>query len=441
MKRLNIFKIHSQFGKYSINTLWMLTEQILRLLAGFFVGIWVARFLGPDQFGIYSYSLAFAGIFTGIAKLGLDNIIVRELVKYPEKSNFYLGTAFWMKLIGAFCLLIIVGIMLLVIPNEFHVKIYIFIIASGIIFQSFEVIDFYFQSKVMSKFVSLSKMFQLIISSALKIYFVLSESELVYFVILSVIDQLTLAIALIYAYYKQSSSQFYKYFDWALAKQLFSYSWPLLFSLFAVSLYMRVGQLMIKELLGVREVGLYAAAIRICEVWYYVPAILASSLFPAIIKAKESGTERYYLRLQQFYSLMIWGAIIIAIPVTVFSHEIISILYGQHYKGAENVLVIYVWGGVFVFLGIAFSRFLVAENMNHKQLQRTLAGLTVLIILNLILIPKMGISGAALSMLLTQLIVNYLYDFFDSDLRPLVHLKTMAFVQPYKTFKLFGSKG
>ncbi len=194
---------HSGFRRYFTNTSWLFAENILRLIAGFLVGVWVARYLGPEKYGIFSYALAFVAIFAGVAKLGLDGIVVRELVKEPEKKDLYLGTAFWLKLIGAIVALFLIMLGTLFTNNDRTTNIYIFIIAAGIFFQSFEVVDFYFQSKVLSKFVSVCKITQLILSSLLKIYFVLTKADLVYFVFISLIDQIILAFTLFlsYSYY------------------------------------------------------------------------------------------------------------------------------------------------------------------------------------------------------------------------------------------------
>jgi Polysaccharide biosynthesis protein. len=164
------FLSHPGVRRYGSNTAWMFAEQILRMVAGFLVGVWVARYLGPEKFGLFSYALAFVAIFQGIAKLGLDGILVRDLVREPEKATVYLGTAFWLKLFGAVVTLLFIGLAIQFTGNDATANLYILIIASGLIFQSFEVIDFYFQSKVLAKFVSICKMVQLALSSLIKIF-------------------------------------------------------------------------------------------------------------------------------------------------------------------------------------------------------------------------------------------------------------------------------
>lgn len=417
--------------KYFHNTSWMFAEQMLRMVAGLFVGIWVARYLGPEQFGIFSYALAFTSLFSGVAKLGLDSLVVRDLVNEPEKRDVYLGTAFWLKLAGAFITLAFIAFATLFTSNDHTTNVYIFIIASGTVFQSFEVVDFYFQSQVLSKFVSICKLTQLLVSSAFKLYFIFTGADLFWFVVVSLIDQSTLALSLCIAYYYQKLGGFYRYFDMSVAKQLLKNSWPLILSGLAVTVYMRIDQVMIKEMLGEREVGLYSVAVRLSEVWYFIPVIITNSLFPAIANAKKISHKLYYQRLQRLTTLMTWLAIAITLPMIYLADSIVSLLYGHNYQEAGAVLVIHIWGAVFIFLGIASGVFFTVENQTNKSLYRTLLGGISNVLLNLVLIPHYGINGAAMATVLSQCISNFLLDFFDTSLKQLILIKIKALFPVY----------
>ncbi len=424
-------KTHQGFRRYFANTSWMFAEQMLRMVAGLLVGIWVARYLGPEQFGVFSYAIAFASLFSSIAKLGLGGIVVRDLVKEPEQRDRYLGTAFWLKLMGAILMLGIVAIAMQLSSSDQLTNLYILIIASGAIFQSFEVVDFYFQSKVLSKFVSICKMTQLFISSLLKLYFIFTGAELIYFVLITLVDQITLSLSLYIAYRFQKLGSFYGHFNTAIAKRLLKDSWPLIFSGLLVTIYMRIDQIMIKEMLGAQEVGLFAAAVRLSEVWYFIPSIITASLFPSIVNAKKNSQAMYLQRLQKLSTLMTWLAIVIALPMTFASDLVVSLLYGHYYQGAGAVLAIHIWGAVFVFLGVASGVFFTVENYTKKSLYRTSLGALSNILLNLVLIPRYGINGAATATLLSQFIANFLYDFFDTSVRDLVFIKIKALFPIY----------
>lgn len=417
---------HEGFHRYFANSSWMLAEQVVRLIAGVFVGIWVARHLGPGPFGILNYAVAFVAIFGSIAKLGLDEIVVRELVQQPDKADLYLGTAFWLKVAGGVIAMFAVTVATLLTTNDSITNLFIFIIASGLVLQSFDVIDFYFQSRVLSKFVSICKFVQLFFSSLLKIYLILSEAELVWFVLVALIDQLTLAIALNIAYKSQRHTTFYRKFDLAVAKFYLVNNWPLIFSGLVIMIYMRIDQIMIKEMLGVREVGIYAAATRLSEVWYFIPMAITSSLFPAIVNAKKISKELYQLRLQSLYSFMIWLAIAIAIPTTFLNDWLVTTLYGEMYKDAGQVVMVQIWAGIFVFLGVASNSWLINENLQKYAFYRILAGAIINIALNLVLIPEYGVVGAAVATVITQATVAFISDIFFEKTRVAFYMKLKA---------------
>jgi len=399
------------------------------MIVGLFVGVWVARYLGPDKFGLLSYAQSFVGLFTAIATLGLNGIVVRELVKHPQKENELLGTAFYLKLVGAILTLIVLYIAIHFTSNNHFTNVLIFIIASATIFQSFNVVDMYFQSKVMSKFVVYTNIISLFISSLVKITLILTDASLIAFAWVMLFDSFVLACGFIYFFLKHSAFEMkHLRFKIQTAIYLLKDSWPLIFSGMVIAIYMRIDQVMIKEMMNSEAVGQYAAAVRISEAWYFIPMVIASSLFPAIVNAKKQSQELYYVRLQKLYDLMVWMAIAIALPMTFLSDWVVNLLYGSQYNQAGGVLMIHIWAGVFVFLGVAFSKYLTIENLTKKMFYRTFLGAILNIVLNYFLIPKYGIKGAAIATLLSQFVANYIYDIFDKDLHKQLKMKTMCFM-------------
>lgn len=401
-------KAHAGFRHYFMNTSWMFGEFLLRILAGLLVGIYVARYLGPEQFGVYSYAIAFVALFGVIAKLGLDGIVVRDLVRHPDKRDTYLGTAFWLKIIGALLTLATLAIAVQFTSNDATTNLYIFIIASGVIFQSFDVVDSYFQSKVLSKYVSVAKLIQLALSSVLKLYFILIQADLFWFVLVSLIDQITLALSLTFAYWRQRIGGFFGCFEAGTARAMLKNSWPLILSGIAISLYMRIDQIMIKEMLGEREVGLYSAAVRLSEAWYFVPVIITTSLFPAIVNARKTDQELYNKRLQRLYSVMVYFAVGVALPVTFMAESIVVTLYGTHYQDAGTVLSIHIWAGLFVAMGVVNGQWFLAENLQNLATRNTLIGAAANVVLNYFLIPIYGVTGAALATFISYGVAAYL---------------------------------
>lgn len=399
------------------------------MLVGLLVGIWVARFLGPAQFGVFSYAIAFAALFGSLATLGLDSIVIRDLVRNAARLDLYMGTVFWLKVLGAMSMLAAMLLAIRLTSNDSTTNLYIFIIGSGTLFQSFEVIDFYFQSQVLSKFVSYCRLTQLLISSLLKLYFILVEAELIWFVVVSLIDQLALAVALYVAYrYRQTGVSLWQ-FDVNTAKLLLRESWPLVISGLVVTIYMRIDQIMIKEMLGDEQVGLYSAAVRLSEGWYFVPVILTNSLFPAVVRAKEINPKLYQMRLQRLYTFVVWMAIAFALPMTFLSDWLVVLLYGEAFRAAGPVLMVHVWAGVFVALGVASSSWFVSENLQRLAFYRTLLGAAINVGLNLLLIPTFGMLGAAIATIISQSMAAFFFDLFTRRTRMVffMKLRTLGF--------------
>ena len=406
----------------------MFGEQILRMVAGLFVGVWVARYLGPEQFGIFSYALAFVSVFSSIAKLGLDSIIIRDLVMHPDKKNEYLGTAFWLKCIGAVFMILILVISLFLMHHDLKTDIYILVIGAGIIFQGFEVIDFYFQSQVLSRFVSICKLTQLLLSSVLKLYLISINADLFLFVLVTLIDQLTLSLALITSYKYQKAGGFWGNFSFLIAKKLLKDGWPFLLSSLAILVYMRIDQIMIKEMINDQAVGLYSAAIRVSEVWYFVPVIITNSLFPSIVSAKRNSEVLYYRRLQMLYTFLVWISLSIAIFITFAGSRLIVFLYGLPFEAASNVLTIHIWTGIFVALGVAQSKFWIANNLQDKAMIITIFSCLLNGLLNYILIPRYGIQGSAFATLISYFVGSLVLPLFIEEARGMVLLSYKAFM-------------
>lgn len=417
-------RAHAGLRRYAANTAWMMVEQVARMGAGVLVGIWVARYLGPAKFGFFSYVLAFSALFASVAKLGLDTLVVRDLVRdVGGLQQRYLGTVFVLKVIGAVVMLGMVAIVLLIFPGDRTTTLYVLLVSGGAIFQAMEVVDFYFQAQVLSRWVSICKLIQLLLSSVFKVGLIISGAELFWFIVVTILDQLTLALALYQAYRYKSAPAFIGFFDRAIAIRLLKESWPLVLSGLVVMIYMRIDQIMIRSMLGETEVGLYSAAVRISEVWYVFPMLINASLFASIVSAREVNAALYYLRLQRLCAFLVWMEILIAIAMTFFSEAVVSLLYGQAYAGAGLVLMVHIWTGVFVALSICGGSWLVCENLQRYSLYRTSIGAVVNVALNFVLIPRMGIVGAAVATLVAQAIVGLFFDVCAKRTRPLFLIK------------------
>jgi len=429
--------------KYFRNTSWLFAEKILRIVVGLFVGIWVARYLGPEQFGLFSYAQSFVGLFAAIATLGLDGIVIRELVKDESRRDELIGTAFWLKLIGAVAVLAALAVAVHFTSNDTYTNTLVFIIASATVFQAFNVVDMYFQAKVMGKYITYVNVISLLLSSIVKIALILNEASLEAFAWTIVFDSVVLAMGYIYFYIRHSALDAESHATFKIQHSKFSKttaivllkdSWPLILSGIVISIYMKIDQVMIQEMMGSEAVGQYAAAVRISEAWYFIPMVIASSLFPAIINAKKQSEELYYSRLQKLYDIMIWLGILIVLPLWYFSDFIILTLFGNAFTDAIGVFEITIFILLLIFIASVHGKWLLSEGLQRYSLFYSITGVIANIVANLYFIPKYGIVGAAYGTVLAQTVPYFLL-FRNSKTRKQFYMIGIGFF-PIRYFKV-----
>jgi len=356
-------------------------------------------------------------LFSWVAKLGLDSIVVREVINDAGKSDIFVGTAFWLKVIGAIIALCLIAIAVQFTSNSSQTNIFIFIIAIGMLFQSFEVAVFYYQAKVNAKVVSICKILQLLISSFVKIYFIVIDADLVAFVLVSLFDQVILSLFYIITYRINIKRYIHKRFDIVVAKRMLLDSWPLILSAIFVMLYARIDQIMIMEMLGEYEVGIYSVSVKITEAWLFFPIIVSSSLFPSILNAKNRSLVEFETRMKWLYSLVSVSGLVVAITVTIFSKFLIGLLFGNEYIDGSPVLAIRIWETVFAAIGIVSTKWIVAENLQRITFVHMVIGSLMNIVLNFILIPSYGVRGAAIASIISIIVTVIILPLLNKQLR------------------------
>jgi polysaccharide transporter, PST family len=396
------------FRKIIGNSFWLMADNFLRLGIGLIVGIWVARYLGPKQFGILNYAIAFAGMFGVFAKAGLDSIVIRDLVRYPESKDEILGTTFAVKLFCGYCaFLLAVGASFLFRTDDPKMPWIIGIISFSMVFQAFDTVDLWFQSQVQSKYVVYSKNAAYILVNIAKVILIKMDAPLIGFVITAFAEIAIGSIGLAVAY--RSAKQSFKLWHGSiqLAKKLLRESWPNILAGFSIGIYMRVDQLMLGYMVGDEAVGTYSVGVRLAELWYFLPVAISSSINPRIIQSKQEGEVAYYDRIQRALNFLVAIAYLVAIGLTLFSKDIIYILYGSSYAAASNTLAVYVWAGIFVSLGMVKGIWITTEGLLKFGFITTLLGAMINVILNLLLIPRYSSSGAALATVISYGISDY----------------------------------
>ena len=387
------------FNKYLKNTGWLMFGKVLSLM----VGLVIARYLGPNLFGDLSFALSLVAILAAVGALGLDTFIIREIIQEPAKRDEILGTSLWLRLlVNALLIPIAVGIYLLshglsTNPGE-PLTLMVGLLALASFFQSFNIIDSFFQSQVQSKYIVQVQNVCLFISAGVKIALVYLGFSLIYIVWALVFDGFILAAGLVLVYQRKGYHIFAWRFNADRAKTLLKKSSPLILSAVMVSIYMKIDVVMLKSV-GSRAVGIYSAAQTVSGAWYFIPVAIVTSVFPALINARKTDVERYHKRLKNLYDLLVYISLPIAIFISFTANYIVEVLYSNKFEGAGPMLSIHIWSGVFVFLGVASGQYLIAEGYTKISFYRTAAGAVVNVLLNIWLIPKYAGIGASIATL------------------------------------------
>jgi len=425
-------KLSPGLNKVISNVGWLSAEKFLNMLLTFFVGVYVVRYLGAENFGKLSYSMSFVGLFTAIAQLGLTDIVVRNILQDKKFTKEILGTSLVLKLSSALLTSVLIGFAIWKFNDDMQIRWMSLIIALSLVFEAFDVIYFWFQSKVMSRPIAIIRSIQLLLSSMVKLLFITQKLPLMAFAWLILANSLFRAVGMIIAYVKQKQSIFHWQVGFSRARSLLKDSWPLILSGVMITIYMKIDQVMLGNMSDIREVGNYAAAAKVSSIWYFLPTAICSSVFPAIIRAKERSKQEYYSRLQQLYDLVAWISIAIAIPMTFFSGYLMTTLLGEEYVTAGTILALHIWAAPFVFLGVARGKWLVAENLTRFSLAATSLGAITNVLLNLFLIPSSGGSGAALATIISYAIASHIACLFYPPIFKTGWMMTKALLVPFR---------
>ena len=406
---------------------WLFMDNVLRMGVGLLVGVWLARYLGPEQFGQLSYAIAFVGLFGALAGLGLNGVVVRNVVRDPDATNATLGTAFALQvLVTPFVVGLVVAAIWWMRPDDPLTRTMVIILSLTLVFMTTEVVKAWFESQVQARYTVWVENGIFVLMAAIKVAMILRHASLLAFVWLTLVESALVAVGLVVVYSMQGGQVRAWQLRSARAKALLRDSWPLMLAGLAVMIYTRIDQIMLGEMLGAPEVGNYTVAVKISELWYFLPVIIGNSIFPSTVEAKLRSEKLYYQRLQSAFNLMVLVSVAIALPVALMSGWIVNLLYGDDYKAAGAILAINVWAGVFVSLGIASSYWLLSENLQILNFYRTIVGAFVNIILNYLLIPKYGTQGAAFATLVSYAYVALFSDLFSSKTRAVFRMKLRA---------------
>lgn len=403
-------------NKIFSNVSWIIIGKIFQMIISLLVGMLTARYLGPTNYGIIGYVTSFITFITAFCTLGLNNIIIKELIDNKDKQGEIVWTCTVMKFIASLISTILLNIVIMIIHNGNREMILITILSSiSVLFNSTDTINYWYQSKLEAKKISIISTIAYAISSIYKVLVIFLNKDVVWVAFATTFDAIIIALVLLFMYKRDKGQKFI--FSIETAKNLFKQSYHFILSGLMVSIYAQMDKIMIGSVLNVTEVGFYTTAVTISTLWSFVPNAIIQTASPVINDAKNNNNDKYIRRLKQLYAALVYLSILYSIFVTIFAKPIILILYGKQYLASIPALKIVVWYCAFSFLGVAKNIWLVCEGKQKYEKWFTLLGAATNLLLNTILIPQYGIVGAAIATLITQISTNFIYPVFFKETR------------------------
>lgn len=403
------------------NAGWIILGKIVQMLISFFVSVLVTRYLGPEKYGTINYIAAYALFFTSLCTLGINSIIVKEFVDHPDEQGKIIGTALVLRFISS--LLSFITILFIVFmldrdnPEMFCVA---FLYCISLFFQIADTFNYWFLSKYLSKVCTIATLLAYIITTIYKLILVKSNKSIGWFAFAVSLDYICISFFLFFSYIKYNGQRLL--FSWIKGKELLKLSSPYILSGMMVAIYGQTDKFMLKQLMNESEVGYYALASTITNMWVFVLAAIISSMTPTICHLYNTSKLEFDKKNRQLYAIIFFLSLFVAIGFTLLGRPFIHIVYGKDFLNAASPLSIICWYTAFSYLGIARNSWIVCNKLQKYLIIITGGAAIVNVVLNLLLIPLGGASGAALASLISQ-IATILFPVFIKDLRP--NLKLM----------------
>lgn len=419
---------HSDYRvKVFKNMGWLLFDRISRITVGMFLGGMIAKYLGVEAFGSLSYALAFIAIFSAVVNFGLDSIVVKE---FSNNENNQKQILYATLIIRSFLALIAITACIVTIfytkKDGDIVRVLVIILGVGLLLQPLESIDLLFQARIKSKITVIFKSLAFWFASLLKFYAIKNNFDIYSFAWISLIEMLIGYFFLSVAYFKSMEcGERYK-LNIREILSLIKSSYPLFISGLLIIVYTRIDQILVGELSNNYQLGLYSVATRFYEIWYMIPGIIISSVYPYFSKLYLDNRDKFYEKLQKIFSLMALISLCIILFTFLISPKIIDYLFGVEYRDSYYVLYIQIIGLVFVFFGSAQSLWTIPAGKQKYGLFQTFVGAIFNISANIILIPKYGALGAAIATVITQFIAAYILNYFYA--KEIFKIQTRAFI-------------
>lgn len=387
------------------NAAWIICCRIIQAVLSLFVGMWTARYLGPANYGLINYASSLAAFVAPIAYLGINEVLVLEIVNNSNEDGKIVGTAMGISFLMA--IVCMIGIMFFVqatSPNEIETKIVCGLYNIVLIFRAFQIVQYWFQAKLLSKYTSIASIGVYIVVSVFKVYLLVSGKSILWFVGCCLLDEALIMAATLMLYHKLDGNKFS--FSKTVAVRLISKSKSFIIPNLMITIFAQTDRIMLKLLIDNVAAGIYSAAITCANMSSFVFAAIIDSFRPSIFEWYNHDRCVYETRIKQLYSVIIYLSILQCVGIMILARPIIYILYGIEYMEAVSVLRVLVWYTLFSYVGAVRNIWVLAENRQKYLWIINVIGAIMNVVMNYILIPIYGPLGAAVASLLTQFITN-----------------------------------
>lgn len=415
-------------SKESKNAIWLISGKIAQMLLSLIVGILTARYLGPSNYGLIGYGAAFVAFFTALCTLGINYVIIKDFVDYPEDQGLAVGSVIFLRGISSLCsAAMIVGISCVLDANEPLTIVVVALCSISLFFQIFDTLNFWFQSRYQSKVTAVVTFIAYFATSLYKIVLLILQKDVRWFAFANSVDFIVLGALLLIMYYRYGGPKLK--ISWKKGKYLLSKSYHYILSGMMVAIYGQTDRLMLKQMLDESSVGYYTIAATVSTMWVFILAAIIDSIVPTIMRLHKNDYGAFERKNCQLYSIVFYASMGVSLLITIFADFIIRLMYGEAFVPSASVLKIVTWYTAFSYLGVARNAWIVCEN-NQKYLKYMYFGAAVLnVLMNYFMIPVWGAEGAAMASLLTQIATSIVLPCFFKPMRRnvILMLKAIAF--------------
>ena len=403
-------------SKVAKNAGWIIMCRIVQSILNLVVTMMMARMMGPSGYGLISYAASVVAFVAPLMKLGINAVLVQFLVKEPERDGEIVGTSCALCSVSA--LLSMLGVSAFVAistPGEPETLIVCALYSLILIFQALEMVHYWFQAKLLSKYTSITMLAAYFIVSVYKLVLLLTGCNIYWFAVAQAIDYAIIAVALFIIYKRLGGGKLR--FSWDMAKRLLSKSRYYIVSGLMVTVFAQTDKIMIKLMMGDAFTGYYSTAVACAGMTGFVFTAIIDSARPSILKAHGEDNAAFEKNVSRLYSVMIYLSLLQSVFMTVFADLIIGILYGAEYAASVLPLRIIVWYTTFSHLGPVRNIWILAEEKQKYLWIINLSGALCNVALNLVFIPAWGVEGAAAASLITQIVANVVTGFVIRPIR------------------------